>query len=682
VNKTISGKIATICFRRWTRKRFAVFASLHKVIKISVVTFTCSLVQLNYEPILAEARDSTGQVGQIDLDEIEISADQPVPWAGNAGFVQMTEQREINASPSRSLDNILETLAGLDVRQRGNDGIQADLSIRGGTFDQVLILLNGINITDPQTGHFNLDVPVDLESIRRIEVLQGSSARIWGPDAYSGVINLVTEPEAFNRGKRLKTHFSYGSYGHFSGNGIFDFNGNNWHSRFSISRKQSDGYRKNTDYDLFNTHFQTSFTSTGGDHFLFQAGYQQKAFGANSFYSLAYPNQFEQTKTLFTALNWQKKIGKTVLSALGSQRIHHDRFELFRNAENAAAWYTGHNYHLTSVTSGNLLLVQQNHLGKTYVGIDFRNEHILSNVLGLIKATPSADPFDESGIFTKSKNRSNGRLFADQRVYLGDWTLAGGLSGNLNSDFGTYFTGGIDVGYRLTENLQCQFNWNKAYRLPTFTDLYYQSATQISNPDLKPEQSFTYETGVKYENGHIKASFTAFYRLGENTIDWVKQPDSIKWMCRNETVINATGADLMVEYRNLKGLIKGLQLSYSALNMDKKASGYDSKYALDYLRRKINLRLEHRILETKTVGSITATWNLSHQDRAGSYSDFSTGILTEYEPFSLFDLRLNWQKEKIGIHLDGMNLFDVRYADFGGLDQPGLSLYLGIHLTL
>src|SRR5659263_159661 len=137
-----------LCFNRWTRKGYAIFASLHRVVKIGVVTFACTLVQLSYEPLLADVQDSTSRKG-INLDEVEVSEDQPVAWSGNARLVQVTERREINASPAKSLDNLLESIAGVDIRQRGSDGVQADVSIRGGSFDQVLILLNGVNITDP-----------------------------------------------------------------------------------------------------------------------------------------------------------------------------------------------------------------------------------------------------------------------------------------------------------------------------------------------------------------------------------------------------------------------------------------------------------------------------------------------------------------------------------------------------
>ncbi len=667
-----------LCFNRWTRKGYAIFASLHKVVKIGVVTFACTLVQLSYEPLLAEVQDSTSRKG-VDLDEVEVSKDQPVAWSGNARLVQVTERREINASPAKSLDDLLESIAGVDIRQRGSDGVQADVSIRGGSFDQVLILLNGVNITDPQTGHFNLDIPVELQNIQRIELLQGPNARIWGPNAFSGVINIVTGQDSKQPSKRLQAQVGGGSFGFLQGSGSVDLNSIHWNSTLSASYKQSDGYRNNTDFNYFNSLFHTKYRSNELGNFQFQAGYQQKSFGANSFYTFLYPNQFERTKTLFTALNWEKKFGNTSLEAQLSERIHHDRFELFRNFENAAAFYTGHNYHLTSVTSGNLMLHQRSSFGRTTVGMDIRDEQIWSNVLGVTTPSPKSDFFDETGSFTKYKRRTNYRLFADQTVYLGeDLKVSGGFSGNLNSDFKPYFLGGMDVAYSLSENLYLNFGVNHSYRLPTFMDLYYKSRTQISNPYLKPEQSTTYEVSTQFHQGVFSASATGFYRHGTNVIDWVKLPDSTNYISRNETAINAIGGELMVEYKNLKGLLKDVRISYTSLSMDKNASGYDSQYALDYLRNKINLHLEHGIWSQKNFGDVTASWNVSWQDRAGTYSI----PLIKYEPYTKADLRLSWQNKAYRVNCDLNNLFNEQYADFGGLPQPGRSIRATVQVTL
>jgi len=148
-----------------------------------------------------------------DLDEIEVSAQRsPALYSQVARIVSVIERKEIEASPAQSVQDLLEYVAGIDVRQRGAEGVQADVSIRGGTFDQTLILLNGINITDPQTGHHNLNIPVSLSQIERIEILEGPAARVYGPNAFSGAINIVTLQ---NDSKSVRLQLSGGSFGYF-----------------------------------------------------------------------------------------------------------------------------------------------------------------------------------------------------------------------------------------------------------------------------------------------------------------------------------------------------------------------------------------------------------------------------------------------------------------------------------
>jgi len=670
-----------LCFRRWSRKGYAVFASLGKVVKIGVVTFGCSLVQQEYQPIFAQA-DSSLTSRDRNLDSVEISESQPKLWSGLARAVSVMDQKEIAASPLRSLDNLLEQVTGLDVRQRGTDGVQADLSVRGGSFDQVMILLNGVNITDPQTGHYSLDIPVDLQQIQRIEILQGSGSRIWGPNAFSGAINIFTTPNASNHRNSGSLEIGAGSFGYRNLSATCNLQKGLWQLGGSVSHKKSEGYTKNTDFDLFNSHIQATYNSQSNGTFQLQLAYQQKSFGANSFYSFKYPNQFERTKTIFSALNWDKTIGKTTLQAQIYQRQHHDRFELFRsNTVDAPAWYQGHNFHQTDVTGGNIKALQKWELGKTVVGMEFRNEHIVSNVLGEPMIKTKTDFLDKDAIFTKEKNRINYRGFIDHSIYFGLWNLSAGLSGNYNSDFGRYLNGGMDAGYEISSNIKAYINWNQAVRLPTFTDLYYNSPTQISNRNLKPELSNTYELGFKYQFSGFKVSTSTYYREGKNGIDWIKQPDSIKWESRNLTKIHAFGGDITTQYQFHKGILQNIRLSYAYLNLDKKANGFDSKYALDYLKHKISLHLETLIVESRTNGNINAAWNLNWQDRSGDYTDIST-IKKDYKPYWLNDVRIQWRKKAVGIYADVNNIFNVKYADFGGLTQAGFSFRTGIKITL
>ncbi|MCK4631428.1 MAG: TonB-dependent receptor, partial [Bacteroidales bacterium] len=115
-----------------------------------------------------------GQIDTVEIKEIVVSGQRsPSIHSELNRVVTVIRKEQIRNAPVQSLQEILEYAVNIDVRQRGNFGVQADISIRGGSFEQTLILLNGIKINDPQTGHHNLNIPIDINSIERIEILEG-----------------------------------------------------------------------------------------------------------------------------------------------------------------------------------------------------------------------------------------------------------------------------------------------------------------------------------------------------------------------------------------------------------------------------------------------------------------------------------------------------------------------------
>ncbi len=621
------------------------------------------------------AQSQTG-VSHVELNEVKISAERAKMYSSPGRILMTIEKQEIEQSAVRSIDDLLDFVAGIDVRQRGVNGIQADLSIRGGSFDQVLVLLNGVNITDPQTGHYSLDIPVDIADVSRVEILQGSAARVLGPNAFSGAINIITNE---NHKNKISTQLSAGSYGYLSENASGNYISEKFRMMGSASFKKSDGYISNTDFTIANGYFQSGLKITSAGNFDLQLAYQQKSFGANSFYSLTYPNQFEHTKTIFSALSWSLKRGNLSFNSQVYHRQHHDRFELFRDFEGAEKfpWYKGHNYHQTDVTGGKLVTDYSLKRGKTSLGIEIRNEHIYSTVLGESMSNPRPVPF-ESGIeFTKEANRLLTTVFADQSMKTGKWYFSAGASSTFNKKFGLRINGGADMAYWLSEFSRVFVAANSAVRLPTFTDLYYQSANQISNPNLKPEKSLTLELGMKMNPSNRTFSTTGYHRFGSNIIDWIKTADAEKWESRNITNVNATGFDINYEYRFQKSFVKSAGISYSFLHLDKKAENFDSKYALDYLKHKIIFNLDHAIWS-----KLSAHWQAAFYDRSGDFYNFSSKENTAYVPYIMLNTKLLWKTNQITLFAEVNNMLNQSYVEFGGIEQPGIHFNAGIRLTV
>ena len=665
-------------FSKWGRKSFSAFQSIKKVVLISVL----SINYFNSVPANAieVATDTTEVKMEYDLDEIEVSAQRsPALYSQVARIVSVIERKEIEASPAQSVQDLLEYVAGVDIRQRGAEGVQADISIRGGTFDQTLILLNGINITDPQTGHHNLNIPVSISQIEQIEILEGPAARVYGPNAFSGVINIVTNQAD---SKFVKLQLSGGSFGYFDGDFSGSFKTGKLQHSLSLNKKQSDGYIQNTDFDINNLYYSNQLDVSKGK-MSFQLGLSEKGFGANSFYTPKYPNQFEEIKTLISSVKWESN-SKFHLTPAVYWRRNQDRFELFR--DDPPSWYNTHNYHLTNTFGGNLNSWVQSKFGKSAFGIEYRTENILSNVLGEQLDSPVNVP-GEDATFTKSKTRNTVSGFLEHVYYSNEWTLSAGVLSNYISQSGTgiNFFPGIDASYKISTSFNVFSSFNTSLRMPTFTDLYYQGPTNIGNPELKPEKTTSFEGGFKLNSNLIQGHWIGFYRKGINTIDWVKKYESEKWQPQNLTRLSSYGTEIQLHLslkkyfgRNLPNNVN-LNYFYNALDKEE-GQNFISNYVLDNLRHKL-------------VGSINQTvfrnFNIDlkavFQDREGTYTKFHNGNReneVEYNPFWIFDGKVNYNWKNLQIYISVNNILNSNYIDIGNVGQPGRWAKFGISYQL
>ena len=680
-----------ITFRRWGRRSYSLFQALHKQVKIAVL----GVIYL-YVSLPAESFAQTERVGvdmKYDLDEIEVSAQRaPATYSQVARIVSVIEREEIESAPAGSIQDLLEYALGVDVRQRGTYGIQADVSVRGGSFDQTLILLNGINLSDPQTGHHNLNLPVSLKNIKRIEILNGPSARVYGPNAFAGAINVVTEAASENA---FGLDATFGDHRLSEVTVSASVQQGALSSFFTFGNSSSDGYTENTDFETYNLFYQ-GMLKTGAGNIDLQIGHSNKAFGANSFYTPAYPNQFEETKTTFVSLKMEtgKKLHFT--PALYWRR-HQDRFELYREDrykkthdgysvyknDTLPGWYAGHNYHLTDVLGMSMNSWFSSKLGKTAFGAEIRSENIWSNKLGELMAEPVEVPGEDGQLFTRSHSRTSVSYFAEHTFYLNRFTASAGAMANwisdLNFDWNIY--PGIDLSYQLNDYFKTYASLNRSMRMPTYTDLYYSGPTNQGNPDLKPEKSTTLEGGIKYRNAWLTGHALFYHRVGTDLIDWVRESEAFLWETRNLTKIVSDGAELSVAVDVPKMIgrntfLKQVGANFAFNSLEKGENNYLSNYVLDNLRHKLVVNLDHVIWK-----NISASWKFRYQDRNGSYERFENAVYigeTDYAPFWLTDLKVSYRSKAAQVYLTASNLFDKTYVDLGNVVQPGRWISCGI----
>ncbi len=610
------------------------------------------------------------QEDTINLSTVTISDYYaPKQLKNTARVIQVIDKKEIASLPAHTVNELLSQVSQVDVRQRGVGEVQSDISIRGGTFNQVLILLNGIILNDPQTGHHNFDLPVSLEDIQRIEILEGPASNLYGPYALNGAINIVTETNSSKN--EIFGKISGGSFNSYTGIVSAKYRMSKSQQLISFGKSGSNGYRDNTDYQILHGFYQFVLP-VKKNKLAFQAGLNNKHFGANSFYTAAFPDQYEKTKTFFADAKFSG--GKELhYTPSVSWRRHYDYFVLKRyNPE----FYK--NNHLTDVFQCEIPFYFTNKLGKTAFGTGIRKEIIYSTALGdTIKPTISIP--NDTGHYILGTHRENLHFFLDHTYILKKFYLNGGIMVNFfNLEKPDIFPS-LNMAYSINNH----FKWfgliNKSVRYPTFTELYYPGLQNKGNPNLKPENALSFESGIKFQNNRIQSHFSIFKRFSTDVIDWIKKSDTSIWESSNITALTSYGTSFSFSYIFQKPFTKNFSFkriiaNYQYINSKKNDVNYISHYAMEYLKHRLSLSLVTHFF--KNFGW-TITFN--YNDRNGEYYD-ENNYLTNYKPYEIFNSKLNYSLKNINFFVEIQNISDKKYINFGSIQMPGRTVFIGVSI--
>ena len=652
-------------FHHFTRKGYALFACLGRVVTISVLsvaTLTSASAAIDDKGMTETVTTNDDQTDkEATLDDVEVTGSRaPLALGQAARMVTVLSREDIQAAPVQSINDLLKYAVGVDVRQRGPIGAQTDIGIRGSTSEQITVLLNGINICDPQTGHNAFDFPCDIADIERIEILEGPAGRVYGTSSLVGAINIVTKDAG---GKTADVRLEGGSFGYLSTAGRI---GLNRHS-LSASYTRSDGYSRskagalNSDYSGGKVFYQGGYAHENL-RLKWNAGLSTKGFGSNTFYSAKFDEQFEKTVKLFTALQGELTVGPLHLRPSIYWNRSHDRFELIRGSEDKVPF----NYHRTDVFGINLNSYFDWLLGRTAFGAEFRNEDIVSTNLG----EPLSDPFSH---YKVGLNRSNLSFHLEHNILLKRFTLSAGFIAVKNTwnqmPFKVY--PGIDASYRIGDNWKIYASYNSSLRMPSFTELYYSVGGHKADKYLKPEELHAIEGGVKFNTTHFSAKASVFHHHARNMIDWVMDTRETEpvWESVNHTKVNTTGLEASAI---LHSSLFTLHLAYCYLHQDKDTEDYlQSQYSLEYLRHKLTASLLLHLMKRLDLSVM-----YRFQDRMGSYTTVD-GEVKNYHPYSVVDARLSWNADTYSIYIETNNLTSKRYVDYGNVPQPGCWVMAG-----
>lgn len=573
------------------------------------------------------------------LEEVEIQGRfLKLPYKKTNENVEIISAEDIHNSASKSIDELLQGVAGVDLKRRGSNGVQSDLAVRGGNFEQVLVLLNNVRMNDAQTGHNSLNIPVDLASVERIEIVKGPAARRFGNGA-SAVVNIITKPSA---GEQATLSASGGDFETYQLGLSAGFGGARSKNLFQASTAASSGYRYNTDYNIRNVFYQNETQNKLGKT-QFQAGFSEKKFGANGFYaSPAATEQYEELQASVVSLGHEAVIGKLGLNAHAFWRRGQDMY-LFNRAKPEIY----RNMHIGNNVGGDVNASYRSSLGTTGLGVEFRKEYLSSSNLGDRERTVSQVFFEHS--FSLLDNRLN---------------ISPGISWSNISNAGDFFYPGIDVGFDITDQHKIFANVAKTHRIPTFTDLYYTSKTEAGNPDLKPESEVYYEAGYRFMNNGILAKVSFFGRESTDAIDWVKHSAEEKWQAMNIGETKTQGFE--TEFSQQVGrFIRSYSVGYTYLDKKLTTSLPISRYLLDNLRHQFVARLSTAPF-ARLVNEISYRYN----QRADGY-DFQT-----------LDDKISYNWPNFSVYLLANNITNSHYNETFGVPMPGRWFHAGFSLTM
>ena len=697
-------KRAVLVFRQFGNKGYSLFACLGREVVcsvLSVATLTyASAESVSTNPVVTDSAAMT-TAREMVLEEVSVTGSRaPLTKSQAARMVTVLDRAEIAQAPVHSVNDLLKFAIGVDVRQRGPIGAQTDISIRGGggTSEQIIILLNGINICDPQTGHNAMDLPVDLSDIVRIEVIEGPAGRIYGTSSLVGAINIVTRSQETGvRRQEITLHTEGGSYGYANIGGRYSTDSrlptpDSFHHSLSANYSRSDGWSRskagklNTDFSGTKGFYQGQYEDETM-RLNWHLGIADKGWGSSTFWASPKwqaDEQYEHTTKWFSAIQGQTKQSPLHLSASLYWNQNRDRYEGYRGQAEKMKY----NYNRTDVYGVSAGAYFDWQAGRTAFGAELRNEDLVSGNLGEpLSQTHHIKGTDRD--YTLGVNRTNISGYLEHNILLDQVTISAGLVAVKNtwSNMNMTVYPGIDVSYRPTPHWKLHASYNTSLRMPSFTEMYYKLQGYCADPHLKPEEMQAIEMGVNSDwymrNGSKLTVNSAFwYHHGSNMIDWImdtSKGSEAEWQSVNHTAINSIGFEasasiyvpLFTHHYSL------FTISYAFIHQDKQQeANLVSQYALEYLRHKLVAKAQVQMTKRLSLGV-----NLRWQDRVGSYTDFD-GMSHDYEPYALIDTRLTWTQTKWKAFLEANNLFDTSYRDYGLVEQPGRWLIAGFSISL
>ncbi|MDB4914579.1 MAG: hypothetical protein JWM95_2223 [Gemmatimonadetes bacterium] len=563
------------------------------------------------------------------LDTMHVSVTSRARAAGSGmRSVTIVSRADIDRTAALTLGDVLAPITGVDIRARSS--ASADVALRGASVEGVIVLVDGVRVSDQQSGHFDLDLAVPLSMVDHIEILRGTSSALYGADAVGGVINVVTRARA-TRGIEA----GGGSFGSSS----LAMNAAQGPASAAADFAKSSGHRDGTDYT--STQARASLGS-GALHI--DGGLGVRHFGAADFYG-AYP-AYEDTRTATLSASYHAALGSSwFLTTSADTRRHGDLFTLYRN--NPAAYQNQH----TSWQSGAEVVAhgQPSDVVSVAIGGDAHNLSLTSARLG-------------------DHDTQRGALFSELTLgQPGHASIDAGARVDWSSDDTPFFSPSLAGMLPLGNGIVLRASGARGYREPTWTERYYHDPANIGDSTITAETFWSGEIGGKATlTPRTSLDAVYFWREADQLIDWTKPssaPDATPWHTMNVERASYRGVEAEATLRELfdaDWTLRASALSFTA----NAATGYKGKYALSPVTSSAG------ISATFHLGDTRFGLDAARSRRAGEGTQ------------TLGNLRVATPAGPAQLRVDFFNLGNSAYLDVSGKPIAGRAVHasLGWHL--
>tara|TARA_Y100001978_G_scaffold201366_1_gene219564 strand:- start:394 stop:2259 length:1866 start_codon:yes stop_codon:yes gene_type:complete len=605
-----------------------------KAISICRVYLWCILL------LIGMVNTGFGQTYQ--MDTIYVSASRLPSSQGTNRLVAVLDSAEIARIGAHSIAELLNAIPGIHSRTRGPIGVQTDLEMAGATYSQVMVMVDGMRVNDPQTGHHTLNLPLRPQDLQRVEIVYGAGSAVHGPDAFGGVVNLVphTVPQRHvalsSLWGKAKTNSDVAAVAQRATVRY------NWKREwgdisFSVGKERSDGYRDTTEFDIDHLLTRLRLPLLSGELKLI-GGVEDKAFGAKDFYA-PYPSK-EWTRIWLGNAQYQRRLrSNKLLNSRMSYRRHRDRFVLWR--DNPSAY---ENRHINESMTLETHLIQPWREGQILWGGELSYLQIDSNNLG-------------------EHAQRRGALFAESSHPIDEWLVKTSARVDYSNTYDMEFSPSVSLARKLQTG-RLSLGLGRAFRAPSFTEQNYNKhvprselrrGQNIGNPSLNAERAWTYEAVIATTlQSHLHLQGHAYARYENNLIDYIKNVRSdTLFEAKNLGKIRTVGTLIDLSYHRWNAFSPSF--SYAWNNKTRRlAEGLESKYVFTQPRQQISIHLTHHL-----PAGMHARWHYDFRQYT-TEKDYGVSCLTisRSMPYGQVRLRID-------------NLTDIQYEEIPGVPMPG-----------